>query len=82
MLNVATGPTRSVSGVMMKASPGNVVVHARLKPEGAQIASVTSGFEPWRSACGHQANDQMSTSGSRMWPTKLLAGCDATTRPK
>ena len=64
-----SGPAESVSGAKRSASPGTVVVQARLTPSGAQTAWVTNGFCPCTIACGHQANAQTKTCGSTPVPT-------------
>ncbi len=63
-----TGPATTVSGAKSNASPGIVVVQARLTPVGAQTARVTNGFRPCAIACGHHANAQMKTCGSAPMP--------------
>ena len=81
-LYAATGPASSVTGAKTAARPGIEETHVRSRPTDGQTACVTTGFWPWRTACGHHASDQTKICGSVPLPIQSRPKCETTGRPK
>src|SRR5258708_22175371 len=70
--HVTAGPNASVIGESTMLGPGIEVAQVMLNPSGTNIAWVTNGLRPCRSACGHHAKNHMN------WLESI--GSDATIR--
>src|SRR2546423_200847 len=81
-LYAATGSARTVIGAKTAASPGIEETQVRSRPAGGHTACVTTGFWPWRTACGHHASDQTKICGSVPLPIQSRPKRDTTGRPK